>query len=341
MDDIPLYNTKIFKSYTEYLSKYHPQVEIKPILDYAGITTYQLEDGGHWFTQEQSDRFYEILVKTTGDPGIAKKVGQYTPLSQAAGYVAQYTLGFMTPASAYNVLEKLYPHMSRGCTLHTKKVISNVIEAVAIQNPGVKEKPYQCEMRLGTFEGIAKLFTNELAEIDHHTCMHVTGNRCCYTIRWKEVPSMIWKRAVNYSLLLSVLACPLFLFFLPFNFSMIAVLSSALLVMGLSLYQARIEKNELSMSFKNHGDMASSLLDEVNTRYNNALLVHEIGQVTSIILDSKKLFKLVMEAMEKRLDYDRGMIMLANKEKTRLIYTAGYGYSPEHKEYLTGIESRR
>ena len=32
------------------------------------------------------------------------------------------------------------------------------------------------------------------------------------------------------------------------------------------------------------------------------------------------------------------MIMLANREKTRLMYTIGYGYNPEHREYLENIE---
>ncbi len=95
MEETPLYNTAIIKSFTEYISKYLPALELKPILDYADITTYQLEDEGHWLTQTQVDRFYEILVKTTGDPDISRKAGQYAPLSKAAGNVSQYVLGFI------------------------------------------------------------------------------------------------------------------------------------------------------------------------------------------------------------------------------------------------------
>jgi PAS domain S-box-containing protein len=335
MDDIPLYNIKIIKSFVEYIGKYHSEVDMTPILDYAGITTYQLEDEGHWLTQRQVDRFHEILVKTIGEPDIARKVGQYT---SSVGAVTRYTLSFMTPAGVYSVLEKLYSHMTRGSTLLTKKLGPNSIEAIAIQNPGVKEKPYQCENRLGIFEGVAKIFTNKFAEIDHHACMHVSGDSCCYTIKWEETASSIWRRVVNYSLLFSILTCPLFFFFLPVNFSVFAVLSSALLVLGLSLYQAHLENSELAITFKNHEDLAGSLLDEINIRYNNATLIHEIGQATSIILDSEKLLKLIVEAMEKRLDFDRGMIMLANKEKTRLNYAAGYGYNLEHAGSLLGIE---
>jgi PAS domain S-box-containing protein len=42
--------------------------------------------------------------------------------------------------------------------------------------------------------------------------------------------------------------------------------------------------------------------------------------------------------MEKRLDFDRGIIMLANEEGTRLVYTAGYGYTEEQEGLLNGTE---
>jgi hypothetical protein len=53
MQDIPLYNARIIKCYDEYLREYHPELDMASILDYAGITTYQMEDEGHWLTQTQ------------------------------------------------------------------------------------------------------------------------------------------------------------------------------------------------------------------------------------------------------------------------------------------------
>ncbi len=38
------------------------------------------------------------------------------------------------------------------------------------------------------------------------------------------------------------------------------------------------------------------------------------------------------------MDFDRGMIMLANSDKTRLYYTAGYGYTQEKEEFLQQTE---
>ena len=42
--------------------------------------------------------------------------------------------------------------------------------------------------------------------------------------------------------------------------------------------------------------------------------------------------------MEKRLDFDRGVIMLANQKKTRLQFVAGYGYSETHDKLLSENE---
>ncbi|KUG21549.1 hypothetical protein ASZ90_008706 [hydrocarbon metagenome] len=57
-----------------------------------------------------------------------------------------------------------------------------------------------------------------------------------------------------------------------------------------------------------------------------------------MILDIEKLLKFIMESLEKRLDFDRGMVMLANKQKDSLVYTVGYGHNPRDESYLKNIK---
>ncbi|MEE4352006.1 MAG: PAS domain S-box protein [Desulfatiglans sp.] len=76
----------------------------------------------------------------------------------------------------------------------------------------------------------------------------------------------------------------------------------------------------------------------MNIRYNNAMLIQEIGQATSSIMGIHELPKTVLQLMEKRLDFDRGMIMLANREKTRLLFSGGYGYVREQEDILRETE---
>jgi len=92
------------------------------------------------------------------------------------------------------------------------------------------------------------------------------------------------------------------------------------------------------MKVETQGDAANRLIEQINLSYNNTLLVQEIGQATSMILDIDQLLAFVMEALKNRLDFDRGMIMLANREKTRLLYYIGYGYDQEQQESLENIE---
>ena len=43
----PLYNSRIILVYLEYLKRYYPDVEIDPLLEYAGITRYKVDNPGH------------------------------------------------------------------------------------------------------------------------------------------------------------------------------------------------------------------------------------------------------------------------------------------------------
>jgi len=104
--------------------------------------------------------------------------------------------------------------------------------------------------------------------------------------------------------------------------------------MAFSTYCSYLEKKELGRIIKDQGDAAQDHLDDINIRYNNALLMQEIGQATSTTLDIDELLNKVASVMEKRLDFDRGMIMLARRGKTLLHHMAGYGYNKEEEKLL-------
>jgi PAS domain S-box-containing protein/putative nucleotidyltransferase with HDIG domain len=110
------------------------------------------------------------------------------------------------------------------------------------------------------------------------------------------------------------------------------------MAMGVTLYTEYLEKKELLVNIQNQGNAADRLLDQINKRYNEALLIQEIGQASSMILDVDKLLVSIMGFLGKGLDFDRGMIMLANKQKDCLVYTAGYGYNPKDEDSLKSIK---
>ena len=335
MDDrSPIYNSRIIKTYLEYIGKHYPEIDIDSILEYAEIAEYEVEDPACWFSQRQVDRWYEILVAKTGNPDISREAGRYTAQSGATGALKQYTLGLMSPAFVYLLIERLYAVMSRAATVKAKKLGPNRVEITCTPKPGVNEKPYQCENRIGTFESLAKLFTKRFARIEHPLCFH-KGDKCCrYIITWEKTFSLFWKQIRSYSLLFSVVISSALFFIMPAISWIFFVLSCILLNILLSYFSEYLENKELRKTIKIQGDAAENLIKEMNIRHNNALLVQEIGQATSTILDIDKIVNAVVGAMEKRLDFDRGLVMLAQKGKTRLAYTRGYGYSKEQEEIV-------
>jgi PAS domain S-box-containing protein len=108
--------------------------------------------------------------------------------------------------------------------------------------------------------------------------------------------------------------------------------------LGIIIISGFVEKKELVDNIAKESESTQSLLNQTNRRYNEVLLIKEIGQTLSMILDIDVSLQAIMEAMKKRLDFDRGMIMLADQEKTKLRFVTGYGYDPGDENYIKNIE---
>ncbi|HNZ10435.1 MAG TPA: ATP-binding protein [Smithellaceae bacterium] len=337
MEEKKYYSSRIIKSYVEYLKKFFPDIDANPLLKHAGIEIFQLDDEGHWMTQEESDRFHEMLVKATQDPDISRKVGRFSVTSRASGAVGQYILGFINPATAYGVMEKINSRLSRAANLKTRAIASDKIEAKVTLEPGVNERLYQCNYRLGAMEALAKLSTNKLASIEHPVCVHRGGDCCLYVISWEKTPSLMWKRIRNYISLIGLGICIVALRFVPTVYWDAMVLLYFILLIGLTLQTEHLEKKELLSTINTQADAADRLLDQINSRYNEALLIQEIGQAASMGSEVNKILKHMMKSLVVRLDFDRGMIMLANEQKNLLVYSVSHGYNPKDESYLKNI----
>ena len=336
--DQPLYNSRITRIYLGYLSENYPQIDIDSVLNSAGMTKYNVEDPAHWFTQDQVDRFHEILVKKTRNQNISREAGQYAVLYGGFGGMKQYLLGLMNVGTIYILTGKIYTMFSRGATIKSQRLGPNKVEIVSTPNEGVKEKPYQCENRIGTFESLATLFTKKYAKVEHPFCLHKGDDYCRYIITWEKTSSLSWKLIRNYYILFSILGSLSLFFFIPVIPWVAVTMVFASIAMIFSLYTVQIERAELTEIIKTQGNASNDLINEMNIRYNNALLAQEIGKATANILDIEKLISAVMSVIDKRLDFDRGMILLANKDKTRLVCKAGYGYSEDIQEVLQATE---
>ena len=334
--DIPnqIYSSRVFQTYLDYLDLAHPNLRSQDILEYAGMTRDEVADSAHWFSQVQADRFYQIIVEKTGDPDIARKAGRFGASSKGLALTQQYVTGLMNTETALLSMAKIISLFTKGATVEAKRLAPGKVEIISTPNSDVEEKPYQCENRLGSFEAVPKLFTNVYGHVEHPRCFHRGEGACHYIISWDDPQSLRLKLWRNYALIGATVLAVILCWFLPAESLEFLLISLFCLVVGISLAYAHIKIKELEKIIEHSHSTAEERIEVANTNYNNSLLVQEIGQATAAILNVEDLMSKVATLMYQRLSFDRGLIMLADQAKTRLVYTSGYGYSPQEEEYL-------
>ena len=333
-----IYNSRIIQVYLQYIAKVYPGVDIDAILRFADMTQYEVQDQAHWFTQDQVDRFQEAAVLQTNNLDIAREAGRFSVSSAALGVAKQYTLGLISISSIFHLMEKLYPILSRGATAQARKLGRNSVEIISRPKPGVREKLYQCENRIGTFESLPELFGGKSAKIDHTTCFHRGDEYCRYVVSWEDTRAIGWKRARNIVFVFGGIACGILFFFLPLMNWILATVIWGYLFIILANLGSQAENQQLKQTINTQGNAAKERMEEMERRHNDALLVQEIGQATATILDVESLLQTIALSMRRRLDFDRGIFMLANGTRTKLVYADGYGHSTDQLSSLRSLE---
>lgn len=329
-----LYNSCIINTFIKLLKSRYPQVNIPRLLADAGIEHYQVEDEGHWFSQEEVDRFYEELVRATGNRDIAKEAGRYSASPDALGTMARYLMGLIGPARVFSMVEKLSAGYTRSAHYTSRSLGRNAIEIMVKPLPGVKEKKYQCDNRIGYFQAAVQVFTRKLPRIEHTECIFQGGDCCRYVISWQESTSATWNRIRNTLFLIVAAVSIHFSMYLPHDLLKLLPPVSLLLLFLLTVYSEHRESKDLVSAVDNLRSSMDSILSNAAYNVNHALLINEIGQTISKEIKLDALLKGVIEVLEKRLDYDRGLILLADKTKEYLVFSTGFGYSEEILAFL-------
>jgi len=334
--DLPLYNSRILKLYIDYLEKKHPLADIEAILAFARVRRYELDDLGHWFSQRQVDRFQESVEQQVADRDVARKAGRHAALSQTGGPARQYVLSLVNPTTAYLLMPRLYRLWSKGATVAARRLGRNQVEIKTRPAPGVAEKYYQCANRTGTLEALAALFTGKLAHIQHDECFHRGGACCRYVVSWIPTPAMTWKLLQNLILPVGVLATAIGFYALPFYQGLQLLTLSAAAWLAVGYYTEKIKRADLARRIDIQGNAAQDLLAEIDAHTNDALITKEIGQAATGVTDVDELLAAVVGILEQHLNYDRGILMLADEEQDHLEFRAGFGHSREDEGYLAG-----
>jgi len=347
--DMPLYNSRIINSFILLIKHKYSYVDISELLDYAGMKEYEVADQAHWFKQEQVDRFYERLLQVTGNPDIAREAGRYAASPDVLGAMRQYILGLVDAAGTFEIISKTTANFTRSSSYQSRALSSNMVEITVTPFEEGLEKQYQCDNRIGFFEAIILVFNHKMTDlqyfpeirrlptIQHPECMFKGGKVCRYIVTWEKT-LFIFLKKLRYILALVLIVLNLTLLATAEMRVLAWVFPVSLCAFLLvALCADRSENHALKTSLNSTKDSIDNLLDQINLNYNNAMLTHEIGQRLGNYARIEEMLPDVAEIMQRRLDYDRGIILLADRDKSRLELRTGYGYDEQELLCLNSL----
>jgi uncharacterized protein YigA (DUF484 family) len=225
------------------------------------------------------------------------------------------------------------PQLPKEAGQYVFNLESTGVEIIVSPQHNCREERFQCENRLGLFEAAVKAFRYDMHAIDHPECMFNGDPHCRYIVKWNISTTALMRRWRN----ISAIALPLLnLPVLLTNPSILlgTVPSSLCLYLLLDRLAVGATLDEVSASIDHLSSSRNQLINQLDANYNNAMLTSEVGHAISLQSSIDKVIAKVVKTLEKRLDFDRGMILLANESKTKLVYRAGFGHIDEHRHIL-------
>ncbi|MDY6905137.1 MAG: ATP-binding protein [Thermodesulfobacteriota bacterium] len=321
-----LYNSRILRNYVHYLAHHHPDLNIDKILDDCGISRHAVDNNSQWFTQHQVNAFHRLVGQHVNDPLLAKKVGQYYVSSENLGPGRNFVLGMLTIPTGFRLMGKAYTMFSRSMTFRVASARKNSIQLIFTPKPNVTEESFQCENRIGAIEATARILNKAPHTIHHPHCIHKGDPVCQYEISWKASTLDRWKIIRAASLPLFSLAAVCALTMLPFSYGLPTALSFGLIPALLYLLTTALDNHQLKKAIHSQGNASELLINEINMRYENTLLIQNIGKAMGTIDTERGIVETAVKTMKTHLDFDRGLILLADPDEKQLLYKGSYGY---------------
>ncbi|ORJ63322.1 HD-GYP domain-containing protein [Geothermobacter hydrogeniphilus] len=336
MQSAALYNSRIIDTYLKLLRARYPDVDCSAILQYAGMEPYETADQGHWFSQQQIDLFYEKCVQLTGNENIAREAGRFAASPGTLGAMRQYGLSLAGPLKAFSLIGTSTRKFTRSSDYSFRKISNTRVEVVVTTRPGVAEKHFQCDNRVGFFEAIINGFNVGAPKIEHPECMFRGGRQCRYLISWKHNRTTILKRFRDAVLLSVAVVVPATFVVAP---GALKTVLAAGLIAGLfvSWLVEHVRARDLEQGMAQHWETSDQLADQIEQNYRNTKMAAAVGDVIANRTSISEVIDSVVHALEKTLDYDRGLILLANEQTGRLEICGAYGYVEQFMDLLTGI----
>jgi PAS domain S-box-containing protein len=236
----------------------------------------------------------------------------------------------------YDLVAKTMSRMARQVSMIIRNRGFNHLEILAVPKKGSSDKPFQCENRMGILEAVARLGTDGFARVEHPQCMHKGGPHCRYIVTWNPSTVRLWKR-IRWITVAAAICTAVAAALLLESSAWTATLSMLFLSLsGVIMYTCRQERKLLLRTIDAQSASAKSFMEQSSSQYGNALLIQEVGRAASAFMGVGELCGRVMEIMKEHMDFDRGIVMVADEQARELVITGSFGFRPQEENRIRG-----
>ncbi|PIE63257.1 MAG: histidine kinase [Desulfobacter postgatei] len=331
-----LYSNKILDVYVALIREKYPEIEIENLMDEAGIRNYSKRaDNSRGLSREQINRFHERLCMLTDNIRIDREAGRYAVNPECLGKIRSLVMPFAGVRWACRMIKKYAGSLTGNGHYTTRYTGKNKIKVEVTPNEGIKDEPFQCEIRQGCFQGLADVFLHNELIVHHPECMFKGGRVCRYELTWRNsafsvLAVLSWLAgAAAMVMLIKLWTVPVVA-----NPKDLCLICPALLALGLGWAAQRVKSKAFARSLNGIHTARERMLSQIEINAENSRVLVDIGQVLGIEDPSVCTFDRAAKIVGKKLRYDRLMIMIANDEKTVLSYYGGYGFSEVENLYV-------
>jgi adenylate cyclase len=302
------------------------------LLKDCGVTYERIQEESSWYDITFADKFFDEVIKRTGDQNIAYNCGLYIKQDSFSSAVYYLIRGLVKVGRLYQLISKVTPRFTKAATMKVLKFSKTEAHLESIPNDGHTERLYMCQNRMGILTGIPTIFGMPHAHIDHPECLHKGGNKCVYNVTWKEKSSSWWFLGMVLSTAASMLVG--FKFFNNLDASLITVATFFISFSLYMTYRFRFQRGELNAQ----NDNLQSAVKDIEQKNYELNLVGKISKMTHSLTTPEELGKTLVKSVVDILEYDRAILLTVDRERNVLKVTSCHGYSEKLEEMMTQTE---
>lgn len=309
--------SSLLQSFRIFLQEERPDLSFEKICHSSQITpTAKTPVNG-----QQMGLFTRHLLNQSGNPQIILAAGRAAGRRAGLKFSRQLCLGLGGPGRLLGKIIRGQTTQS-GRDWEVTRSDSNRLDVIVPSHSG---QGWACQYHSGFLESLALLFNQQSPGLAHPFCRNRGDQHCHYQLTWDDSPAEPWRKRRNRIALLTgatLLTSP----WLPIEAATALPPLGLAAMLAMTAFGGTMERNELRRHLQRQQATTEEVIDQANASLLNLQLTREIGQAISGRSDSEGLLQAVSDILSHQLDFDRGLILLADNQRKALYYRCGFGF---------------